>query len=297
MKKSSGLAVSFSGPIRTSAWPSISAETSTISIAVGGGYLAVRVTGSLTWLFAALALGLVIFGCGSIASAFAGSANTLIFTRAVMGVGGALIMPSTLSILTNVFPAEERGRVLIARWHLRARGPRGGRAGRARRARLLVGAAGLQVTRERRRIARVAHHSGVVFEHELGGAFVHARLLDLGEPFLAHLVRAAGGVVWRRNGKGAARILLVHRPRYDDWSLPKGKLVVLGIMTTKSGKLESKDELKRRIEQAAKYASLDQLCISGQCGFASTEEGNLLSEDEQWAKLRRLVEVADEVWG
>src|SRR5499425_3921848 len=79
--------------------------------------------------------------------------------------------------------------------------------------------------------------------------------------------------------------------------LPKGKLVVLGIVTTKSGKLESKDELKRRIEQAAKYAPLDQLCISGQCGFASTEEGNLLTEDEQWAKLRRIVEVADEVWG
>src|SRR5947209_8287817 len=79
--------------------------------------------------------------------------------------------------------------------------------------------------------------------------------------------------------------------------LPKGKQVVLGIMTTKSGKLESKDELKRRIDQAAKYAPLDQLCISGQCGFASTEEGNLLTEDEQWAKLRRLVEVADEVWG
>ncbi len=79
--------------------------------------------------------------------------------------------------------------------------------------------------------------------------------------------------------------------------LPKGKLVVLGIVTTKSGKLESKDELKRRIEQAAKYAPLDQLCISGQCGFASTEEGNMLTEDEQWAKLRRIVEVADEVWG
>jgi 5-methyltetrahydropteroyltriglutamate--homocysteine methyltransferase len=79
--------------------------------------------------------------------------------------------------------------------------------------------------------------------------------------------------------------------------LPKGKLVVLGIVTTKSGKLESKDELKRRIDQAAKFASLDQLCISGQCGFASTEEGNLLTEDEQWAKLRRIVEVADEVWG
>ena len=79
--------------------------------------------------------------------------------------------------------------------------------------------------------------------------------------------------------------------------LPKSKLVVLGILTTKTGKLESKDELKRRIDQAAKYAPLDQLCISGQCGFASTEEGNLLTEEEQWAKLRRIVEVAHEVWG
>jgi 5-methyltetrahydropteroyltriglutamate--homocysteine methyltransferase len=79
--------------------------------------------------------------------------------------------------------------------------------------------------------------------------------------------------------------------------LPKGKQVVLGIVTTKSGRLESKDELKRRIDEAAKYAPLDQLCISGQCGFASTEEGNTLTEDEQWAKLRRIVEVADEVWG
>jgi 5-methyltetrahydropteroyltriglutamate--homocysteine methyltransferase len=79
--------------------------------------------------------------------------------------------------------------------------------------------------------------------------------------------------------------------------LPKDKLVVLGIVTTKTGKLESKDELKRRIDQAAKYAPFEQLCISGQCGFASTEEGNLLTEDEQWAKLRRIVEVADEVWG
>jgi len=79
--------------------------------------------------------------------------------------------------------------------------------------------------------------------------------------------------------------------------LPKGKIAVLGIMTTKTGKLESKDQLKRRIDDAAKHAPLDQLCISGQCGFASTEEGNLLTEDEQWAKIRRLVEVADEVWG
>ncbi len=79
--------------------------------------------------------------------------------------------------------------------------------------------------------------------------------------------------------------------------LPKGKLVVLGIMTTKTGELESKDELKRRIDEAARYAPLEQLCISGQCGFASTEEGNLLTEEQQWAKLRRIVEVAEEVWG
>lgn len=79
--------------------------------------------------------------------------------------------------------------------------------------------------------------------------------------------------------------------------LPKGKSVVLGIVTTKSGKLESKDDLKRRIEQAARFTDLDQLCLSGQCGFASTEEGNVLTEDEQWAKLRLIVEVADEIWG
>ena len=79
--------------------------------------------------------------------------------------------------------------------------------------------------------------------------------------------------------------------------LPKGKQVVLGIVTTKTGKLEDKDTLKRRIDEAAKFAPLDQLCISGQCGFASTEEGNTLTEDEQWAKLARIVEVANEVWG
>jgi 5-methyltetrahydropteroyltriglutamate--homocysteine methyltransferase len=78
--------------------------------------------------------------------------------------------------------------------------------------------------------------------------------------------------------------------------LPKNKQVVLGIMTSKTGALESKDQLKRRIEEAAKFADIDQLCISPQCGFASTEEGNLLAEDEQWAKLSRCVEVARDVW-
>jgi 5-methyltetrahydropteroyltriglutamate--homocysteine methyltransferase len=78
---------------------------------------------------------------------------------------------------------------------------------------------------------------------------------------------------------------------------PKGnKQLVLGLMSSKLGKLESKDAIKHRIDEAAKYVSLDQLCLSPQCGFASTEEGNVLSEDEQWAKLRMIVELADEVW-
>jgi 5-methyltetrahydropteroyltriglutamate--homocysteine methyltransferase len=79
--------------------------------------------------------------------------------------------------------------------------------------------------------------------------------------------------------------------------VPKDRQVVLGVVTTKTGKLESKDEIKRRIDEATKYISLDQLCLSPQCGFASTEEGNALAEDEQWAKLRMIVELADEVWG
>jgi 5-methyltetrahydropteroyltriglutamate--homocysteine methyltransferase len=79
--------------------------------------------------------------------------------------------------------------------------------------------------------------------------------------------------------------------------LPKGKTVVLGLVTSKSGRLESKDEIKRRIAEAAKFVDLDQLCLSPQCGFASTEEGNTLAEDEQWAKLRMIVELAEEVWG
>jgi len=77
----------------------------------------------------------------------------------------------------------------------------------------------------------------------------------------------------------------------------KDRSVVLGLVTTKTGKLESKDEIRRRIDEATKYISLDQLCLSPQCGFASTEEGNTLAEDEQWAKLRMIVDLAAEVWG
>ena len=79
--------------------------------------------------------------------------------------------------------------------------------------------------------------------------------------------------------------------------LPKGKLVVLGLVTTKLDQLEKKDDIKRRLEEAAKFAPLEQLALSPQCGFASTEEGNVLAEEEQWAKLRMIVELADEVWG
>ena len=79
--------------------------------------------------------------------------------------------------------------------------------------------------------------------------------------------------------------------------VPKGKTVVLGLVTTKRGELESKDELKRRVEEASQYVDVDQLCLSPQCGFSSTLEGNDLTYDEQVAKLRLIVETADEIWG
>jgi len=79
--------------------------------------------------------------------------------------------------------------------------------------------------------------------------------------------------------------------------LPKGKRVVLGVVTSKRGELESKDFVKRRIEEAAKYTDIDQLCLSAQCGFSSTKEGNDLTQQQQWDKLRLIVEVASEVWG
>jgi 5-methyltetrahydropteroyltriglutamate--homocysteine methyltransferase len=80
--------------------------------------------------------------------------------------------------------------------------------------------------------------------------------------------------------------------------LPEGdKIVVLGLITTKVGALEERAALKRRIGEATKYVALDQLALSPQCGFASTEEGNVLADSEQWAKLRMAVEIAKEVWG
>jgi 5-methyltetrahydropteroyltriglutamate--homocysteine methyltransferase len=80
-------------------------------------------------------------------------------------------------------------------------------------------------------------------------------------------------------------------------ALPAGKKVVLGLVTTKVGELESKDDLRRRIDEAAKFVPLDSLCLSPQCGFSSTHHGNALSVDDQWRKLERVVEVACEVWG
>ena len=78
--------------------------------------------------------------------------------------------------------------------------------------------------------------------------------------------------------------------------VPKNKTVVLGLVTTKFGQMEQRDSIKRLIESASKFIDIDQLCLSPQCGFASTEEGNILSEDEQWTKLRTIVELAREVW-
>jgi len=79
--------------------------------------------------------------------------------------------------------------------------------------------------------------------------------------------------------------------------LPKGpKIVVLGLVTSKDGTLEKKDDIKRRIDEAARFAPLEQFALSPQCGFASTEEGNVLTEEAQWAKLREIVEIAEEVW-
>jgi len=80
--------------------------------------------------------------------------------------------------------------------------------------------------------------------------------------------------------------------------LPRGnKIVVVGVITSKFGELEKKDDIKRRLEEAAKFVPLEQLALSPQCGFASTEEGNILSEEEQWAKLKLAVDIANEIWG
>jgi 5-methyltetrahydropteroyltriglutamate--homocysteine methyltransferase len=79
--------------------------------------------------------------------------------------------------------------------------------------------------------------------------------------------------------------------------VPKGKYVVLGLVTTKSGALETREDLERRIEEASQFVDLDQLCLSPQCGFSSTSEGNVLTEEQQWDKLRLIVETAESVWG
>jgi 5-methyltetrahydropteroyltriglutamate--homocysteine methyltransferase len=79
--------------------------------------------------------------------------------------------------------------------------------------------------------------------------------------------------------------------------VPKGKMVVLGLVTTKRGELEDKDALKRRVDEASRYVPLEQLCLSPQCGFSSTVEGNLVTQEQQVAKLRLIVETAEEIWG
>ena len=77
---------------------------------------------------------------------------------------------------------------------------------------------------------------------------------------------------------------------------PGHQKVVLGLVTTKNGELEDPAQVKARLQEAAKFVSLDQICLSPQCGFASTEEGNSLSEEQQWAKIRLVVDIAGQVW-
>ena len=78
--------------------------------------------------------------------------------------------------------------------------------------------------------------------------------------------------------------------------VPTGRTVVLGVMSSKRGEVEDKDAIKRRIDEAAHHVDLDQLCLSHQCGISSTVHGNLLTEEDQWKKLARVVEVANQIW-
>jgi 5-methyltetrahydropteroyltriglutamate--homocysteine methyltransferase len=136
-----------------------------------------------------------------------------------------------------------------------------------------------------------------------------------GMTFGIHICRGNRQSMWHREGRyDAIAERLFGSSNYDRFLLeydteraggfeplrflPKGdKIVVLGLVTSKSGTLEKKDDVKRRIDEATKFAPLEQFALSPQCGFASTEEGNILAEEEQWAKFRMIVELADEVWG
>ena len=110
--------------------------------------------------------------------------------------------------------------------------------------------------------------------------------------------RPAGMTITMHLCRGNFKSMWIAQGGYEPLRFaPKGKTVVLELVTSKMGTLETKDHLKRRMNEAAKYLDLDQLCLSPQCCFASTEEGNVLAESDQWAKLARIVEVANEVWG
>jgi 5-methyltetrahydropteroyltriglutamate--homocysteine methyltransferase len=132
--------------------------------------------------------------------------------------------------------------------------------------------------------------------------------------FGIHLCRGNRQSMWHRegsydaiaerlfNGLNHSRLLLEYdTERAGSFEplrfVPKGKTVVLGLITTKTGRLETVDELRRRIDAAARYIPLDQLALSPQCGFASSIMGNLLSEDEQFRKLDVMIETAEKIWG
>ena len=128
------------------------------------------------------------------------------------------------------------------------------------------------------------------FDDARSGDFSPLRHVPKGVRVVLGLVTSKSGTLERKDDL---------KRRIDEASrfVPPGKRVVLGLVTTKRPQLESKDHLKRRIDEASKFVPLDQLALSGQCGFSSTVEGNSLTRDEQIAKLALIVETAEEVWG
>ena len=151
----------------------------------------------------------------------------------------------------------------------------------------------------------------VVNEIKAAGGNAIASTLSITEPQNAEaIVKSAidtfGRVDIVVNNAGILRDRIFHRMSWSDWhdvinvhlngSFNMSRAVAGHFREQESGALESKDDLKRRIDEASRFVAPNQLCLSPQCGFASTEEGNVLSEDEQWAKLRMIVEVANDVW-
>ena len=156
-----------------------------------------------------------------------------------------------------------------------------------------------------RALVRIAHE--IAERNENGAEVVLVGIPVGGDHLAARLAKTLAGI-WNQPVPVGILDVTMHRDDLDHRMAPTvhptdipfnvtGKIVVLGLVTTKFGALESKDTLKRRIDEASKYVSLDQLCLSPQCGFSSTVHGNDIAVEDQRAKLRLVIETAQEVWG